>query len=63
MCSEYYDWGLKATLLLGLSNEKGEVTCAELPFGSQSHSRISSLCVCARVPFAYKPSLNIMSGS
>jgi len=23
----------------------------ELPLGSQSHSRISSLCVCARVPF------------
>jgi len=30
----------------------------ELPFGSQSHSRISFLCVCARVPFVYKPSVN-----
>jgi len=27
------------------------------PLGSQSHSRISSLCVCARVPFVYKPSV------
>jgi len=26
--------------------------------GSQSHSRISSLCVCARVPFVYTPSVN-----
>ena len=26
----------------------------ELPFGSQSHFRISSLCVCARVPFVIK---------
>ena len=31
----------------------------ELPLGSQSHSRISSLCVCARVTFVYKPSVNI----
>jgi len=31
----------------------------ELPLGSQSHSRISSLCVCARVPFVYKPSVNM----
>ena len=26
-----------------------------LPVGSQSHSRISSLCVCARAPFVYIP--------
>ena len=29
----------------------------ELPLGSQRHSRISSLCVCARAPFVYKPSV------
>jgi len=28
-----------------------------IPLGSQSHSRISSLCVCARVPFVYEPSM------
>jgi len=27
--------------------------------GSQSHSRISSLFVCARVPFVYEPSVNV----
>ena len=30
----------------------------ELPFGAQSHIRISYLCVCARVPFVYEPSVN-----
>jgi len=30
----------------------------KLPIGSQSHSRISSVCVCARVPFVYTPSVN-----
>jgi len=28
-----------------------DIYSRELPLGSQSHSRISSLCVCARVPF------------
>jgi len=31
----------------------------ELRLGSQSHSWISFLCVCARVPFVYEPSMNI----
>jgi len=30
-------------------------TSKELPSGSQSHSRISSLCVCVCTPFVYKP--------
>jgi len=29
---------------------------------AQSHSRISSLCVCARVPFVYKSSVNRTHG-
>jgi len=29
----------------------------ELPLGFQSHSRISSLCVCAHAPFVYKSSV------
>jgi len=29
-----------------------EIYLRELPLGSQNHSRISYLCVCARVPFA-----------
>jgi len=33
-----------------------QIYSRELPLGSQSHSRISSLCVCARVPFVYEPS-------
>jgi len=28
--------------------------------GSQSHSRISCLCVCARVLFVYAPSVNVL---
>jgi len=31
----------------------------ELPLGSKSHSRISSLCVCARVLFVYESSVNV----
>jgi len=34
----------------------------DLLLGSQSHSRISSLCGCARVPFVYKPSVNMHRG-
>jgi len=34
----------------------------ELPLGSQSHSRISSLCVCARVPCVYEPFVAVARG-
>ena len=36
----------------------GTVDSRELSLGSQSHSRINSLCVCVRVPFEYEPSVN-----
>ena len=40
-------------LLFGIQ----EIYSRELPLGSQSHSRISSLFVCASVSFVYKPSV------
>ena len=36
-----------------------EIYPRELPLGSQSHSRIISLCMCARVLFVYKPSVKM----
>jgi len=40
-----------------------QIYSRELPLGvqSHSHSRISSLCVCARVPFVYKPCVNTIT--
>jgi len=40
-----------------------EIYSRELPLGSHRHSRISSLCVCARVPFVYKPSESVRNMS
>jgi len=40
-------------------NTKKSFSGSACVVGSQSHSRISSLCVCARVPSVYEPSVNV----
>jgi len=50
-----------ATFCVSLISKGALCSCEERepPVSYQRHFRISSLCVCARVPFVYEPSVNV----